>query len=121
MQPLEHPVTGENPAMQFILDGKTYDTETATRAAVSRGVITTEDNPYHLPLNAESKRYEEVLYRTQFGNFFIHSHETVKFRRGKPVVRDAARVVTPLEAIDWIQKKGAMILDASELPLPREG
>jgi hypothetical protein len=120
MQSHEHPLTGESPAMQFILDGMLYDTSKATRAAIARGVITADDNPYHLPLGAESKRYEDVLYRTQFGNFFIHSHETVKFPRGKPVVQDTAWPATPVEAVDWIQKEGAMLLDAEGLPLPGE-
>jgi hypothetical protein len=118
MQSLESPFTGETPAMQFILDGMLYDTATATKVAISRGIVTTEDNPYHLPLGAESKRYEDVLYRTEFGNFFIHSHETVKFSRGKPVVQDTSRTVTPSEAVDWIQREGAMLLKADGLPLP---
>jgi hypothetical protein len=64
------------------------------------------------------KRYEDVLYRTGLGNFFIHSHETVKFPKGKPVVQDDAWTVTPIEAVDWIKQERAMVLDADGLPLP---
>jgi hypothetical protein len=107
--------------MQFLLDGLVYDTAKSTRVAVARGVITPVDNPYHLPEGAESKRYEDVLYRTGRGNFFVHSHETVKYPRGKPVVQDEAWTVDANRAVDWIEKEGAMILDPTGLPLPGEG
>jgi hypothetical protein len=103
--------------MQFILDSKLYDTATATTVAISRGLV---EDPRGLPEGADSKRYEDVLYRTRAGNFFMHSHETVKFPRGKPVVADSARALTPQGAIDWIQQSGAMILDPAGLPLPEE-
>jgi hypothetical protein len=97
-------------SMKFVLNGRTFDTATSTVAAVSRGVID----------GAESKRYENVLYRTKLGNFFVHHHETVKFKYGKPVVDDSAAALTPELAVSWIQSTSAMVLDPTGLPLPDE-
>jgi hypothetical protein len=113
----EYPVTGETPAMQFILDKRSYDTATSTVAAVSRGVMGDPSDQYP---GAESVRFEDVLYRTQKGAFFVHYHRTVKFPKGKPVVEDTAEALTPEHAVWWVQNDRAMVLDATGLPLPEE-
>ncbi len=105
--------------MQFILDGRLYDTASSVAVAISRGVV--ESGQWSaLPAGAESMRYEEVLYRTKNGNFFVHEHSTVKFPRGKPVVEDVAKALAPQEAVRWVEQNGAMLLDSTGLPLPDE-
>lgn len=115
----EPPVTGNTPTMQFILDGKLYDTASATTAAISRGVLDGSDADYQVS-GAQVVRYEDLLYRTPKGAFFVHWHRTAKFDRGKPVVIDEGTALTPDEAVQWVQREKAMILDATGLPLPEE-
>ncbi len=61
-----------------------------------------------------------MLYRTAKGALFVHSHQTFKYQRGKPVVSDIAWNVTPEEAVEWIEKEQAFVVDDSDLPLPDE-
>lgn len=114
----EHPANGETPAMQFILKDRRYDTASSTVAAVSRGVTADTDSEYP---GSESLRFEDVLYRTQKGAFFVHCHRTVKYPKGKPVVEDTALgPFTPEEAVRWVDREAAMILNPTGLPLPEE-
>jgi hypothetical protein len=103
--------------MQFILNGRTFNTETSKTVAVSRGQ---REPMYYDPDDARFIRYENVLYRTANGAFFVHSHETFKYQRGKPVVSDSAWEVDTKMALQWIEQSQAIIIDASELPLPDE-
>ncbi len=107
----------EREEMKFILNGRTFDTQTSHTRAISRGVR----EPMHYdPPGAQSIRYEDVLYRTAKGALFLHSHETFKYQRGKPVVSDSASEVTPEKAVEWIEREGAIVIDDSGLPLPGE-
>jgi hypothetical protein len=105
--------------MKFVLSGRVYNTESSEVAAVYRGSAAA-GNWGSLPPDAESIRYEHVLYRTASGNFFVHMHETVKYKFGKPVVEDRAIAYSPEDAVQWIQVHSAMVLDSTGLPLPDE-
>ncbi len=107
----------EREAMKFVLNSRTFDTQTSQTLAISRGVR----EPMHYdPPDAQGIRYEDVLYRTAKGALFTHSHETFKFQRGKPVVSDSASEMTPEEAVKWIETVEAVVIDDSNLPLPDE-
>ena len=104
--------------MKFVINGRTFDTATSTKAAVFRGVSHVQ--PGDFPTNSEM-RFDDVLYRTAKGAFFVHEHRTEKMARGgKPIITDAARELTPQEAVAWIKKEKAGILDATGLDLPEE-
>lgn len=106
-------------AMKFILAGRTYDTSTSNTIAVASGSYSPKES-WDDDYPAQSVRYEDVLYLTAKGALFIHAHKTLKFDKGKPVVDDKAEAVTPEEALRWIEKTGARILDPTGLPLPDE-
>lgn len=116
--------TLEREVMRFILNGRTFDTATSTPLAVSRFIHVPESRlNYTIARMFEGDwdqvRGEETLYRTAKGALFVHRHSTMKFPKGKPVVKDEAReVATPEDAVRWIQDERAAILDASGLPLP---
>lgn len=112
--------TLEREGMRFILNGRTFDTASASQVAVLRGVHDQYNSGFSERGNAEEVRFEEVLYRTANGALFIHEHKTMKFQKGKPVVVDEAREVTPEVAVTWITEYGAAIHDATGLPLPDE-
>jgi len=107
-------------SMKFVIDGRTYDTATSTPAAIYRGSADRHSYGYDLPPDAETVRYEHVLYRTAKGAFFVHVHETSKGRSGKPVVEDRADAYTAEDAIKWIEMHRAMVVDTTGLPMPDE-
>lgn len=111
---------GEDSTMKFVVNGLTYSTETASVVAVSRGAY----QPYHDSdgnFGAEQVRFENTLYRTQKGALFVHCHQTTKFPKGRPVVEDSCMpMTTPEEAVEWVTKNEAAVLDAAALPLPPE-
>lgn len=64
-------------------------------------------------------RWEDVLYRTAEGAFFVHEHHTNKSARGgKPIITDETSELTPEQAIQWIRDRGAVVIDAEGLHLP---
>lgn len=102
--------------MKFIINGRTFDTAAAARVAVSRGVNHPDYNSS--PSDAEV-RFENVLYRTATGAFFVHAHATEKFvKGGRPVVTDTAEELLPAEAVKWITDNGAVVQDDAGLPMP---
>lgn len=115
----------EREAVKFIIDGRLFDTATASPLAVDRGVLTPG---YKLHkwysgesyAEAEQIRYEDTLYRTGKGALFLHCHATIKFPKGKPVVEDSAGALTPEESVMWISSSGAAVLDGTGLQLPDE-
>ena len=109
----------EGEAMKFIINGRSFDTATSTTVAISRGVLIGPKAWAYQ--NAEEVRYETVLYRTPNGRFWTHEHATLKLEKGKPVVTDEAEEVRPEEAVGWISREGAAILDANGLDMPEEG
>jgi hypothetical protein len=111
--------TPHGDAMKFIIKGSTFDTATSTTVALSRGAYT-PDGFHRDYTGAEQVRYEEVLYRTAKGAWFVHLHHTIKYPKGKPVVHDAALALSAGEAIAWISGNGASIIDATGLDLPEE-
>jgi hypothetical protein len=108
----------EREDMKFIIKGRTFDTSTSQTVAVASGVYQPEQFDEWFP--AQSVRYEDVLYRTAKGSLFVHSHETAKYDKGKPVVKDNATELTPEKAVEWIEEIGARVLDPDGLPLPDE-
>ncbi len=107
----------EREDMKFILNGRTFNTQTSQTVAISRGE--SEPSEYALPV-PQNIRYEDVLYRTGKGAFFVHSHKTTKYQRGKPVVSDIAEELTPEVALKWIEYNSAFVVDDSGLDLPDE-
>lgn len=105
--------------MKFVLNGRTFDTATSSTVAINRGI---REPSYNNSVGDSELRYEDVLYRTQKGAFFVHEHHTEKFvdRKGKPVVTDYAWECDPENAVKWIVEYGAVIVDAAGLPLPDE-
>ncbi len=106
----------EREAVQFILNGRTFDTATSSQVAVHRGVVIPDE--YSEYNGAEQQRFECILYRTAKGNFFLHEHETIKYPKGKPVVSDEATEMPAEVAAEWISGVGAAIIDGTGLPLP---
>lgn len=111
--------TLEREAMKFILNGRSFDTASAFPVAVHRGAFIPDEfsDAYR---GAEQVRFEDTLYRTQKGAFFAHEHNTAKYPKGKPVVADTAEELTPQDAVAWIVKRGAAIIDPTGLDLPEE-
>lgn len=112
----------EREAMKFIINGRSFDTATSETAAVSRGVLDAANHELFTMGygSADEVRYDHTLYRTAKGAFFLHCHSTSKFRHGKPVTEDSATELTPEEALKWIERDKAMILDPTGLDLPEE-
>jgi len=110
--------TLEREAMKFVINGRSFDTATATKVAIDRGI----DHPNYSGMVGDSElRYENVLYRTAKGAFFIHQHHTEKLvKGGRPVVTDFAYELSREEASKWVSDRRAMILDGSGLDLPEE-
>ena len=106
-------------AMKFVINGRTFDTVNSTTIAIARGIVSPS---YDNGVGDSEVRYEDVLYRTPKGAFFVHSHSTQKFvKGGRPVTTDKAEEMqTPEDAIKWIEQLGAVVLDATGLPLPPE-
>ena len=109
----------EGEAMKFILGGLTYDTATSTTVAVASGAYSPKES-WDEDFPAQSVRFEDVLYRTAKGALFVHYHKTLKFDKGKPVVKDTADAIKPSDALRWIEVSSARILDSTGLPLPDE-
>jgi hypothetical protein len=111
-------VQQEQNAMKFVIKGRTFDTASSTVAAISRGI----DEPcYNNMVGDRETRYELVLYRTAKGAFFLHDHSTYKYvKGGKPITEDTAQEFTLEEALEWITRFGAVVMDATGLPLPPE-
>jgi hypothetical protein len=111
-------IEGKEEAMQFVINGRTLDTATSIKVAVSRGISPPSHNG--LPHDSEV-RYEDVLYRTSKGAFFVHEHRTEKFiKDGRPVVTDVAREFSAQDAVKWIIVRRAAVLDDTGLPMPSE-
>lgn len=105
-------------AMKFIINGRTFDTATSTKAAISRGI-----NPpdYNNIVGDSEVRFENVLYRTAKGAFFVHTHASEKLvKGGKPIITDEAESMTAEQAVEWITRNGAAVLDDAGLPMPAE-
>jgi len=103
--------------MKFVIDGRTFDTASATRVAVSRGI----ELPSHDMVGDSAIRFEDVLYRTADGSFFAHEHAAGKSADGdRPAVTDEARKLSPEGALAWIMDREAAVIDATGLPLPDE-
>ena len=105
-------------AMKFVINGRTFDTATSTKVAVSRGI----NHPVFNNMVGDSEvRFENVLYRTAKGAFFVHHHATEKLvKGGRPVVTDEATEMSGELAVQWITDSGAVVFDAAGLPLPDE-
>lgn len=106
--------TLEREEVKFILNGRTFDTATAIRIAVSNGAFAEGEQ------GDPQVRFESTAYRTAKGSFFIHEHSTKKFAKGKPVVIDTARETSFAELIEWIQISNAAVLDDTGLDFPEE-
>jgi len=104
--------------MKFILNGRTFDTSSSKVLAISSGVYTPGQFEDSWP--AQSVRFESVLYRTPKGSLFVHEHETAKYMKGKPVVKDTVEEMTSEQAVKWIADFGAKVLDSTGLDLPEE-
>jgi len=105
-------------AMKFIINGRTFDTATASKVAVSRGI---NQPAYNNMVGDSEVRFEDVLYRTAKGAFFVHSHATEKLvKGGRPIVTDEATELFPSEVVKWITDNGAAVMDAAGLALPDE-
>ena len=104
--------------MKFVLNGRTFDTATSTKVAIHRGVT----KPRYDNIAGDSEiRYEDTLYRTVKGAFFVHSHNTEKLvKGGKPLVNDGADELSPAAAGTWVIERGVAVLDATGLDLPEE-
>jgi hypothetical protein len=105
-------------AMKFIINGRTFDTASSTVVAVSRGI----NPPGYNNLAGDSEvRYENTVFRTAKGSFFVHQHATEKFvKGGRPVVTDEAFELDAVAALKWIVDNGAAVIDGEGLPLPPE-
>ena len=81
-----------------IIDGKTYNTETATQLAGSGGA---DDGPYE---------HGKFLYQTRFGAFFVYSYldgaDENDFEKIDPL--------TPEEARAWLEKNASYTPDLIE-------
>jgi hypothetical protein len=105
--------------MKFIINGRTFDTVSSTAVAISRGINAPH---YNNSVGDSEVRYEDVLYRTSKGAFFVHRHRTEKFvKGGRPVTSDfAEEIKTPEDAVRWIEAVVAVVVDETGLPLPPE-
>jgi hypothetical protein len=106
-------------AMSFIINGRTFDTATASKVAISRDIARPRYNNH---AEDSELRYERVLYRTPKGGLFVHRHETLKYvEGGRPITTDEAdEIRSPEAAVEWIVDQDAVIIDATGLQLPGE-
>jgi hypothetical protein len=109
----------EEDVMKFIINGRTFDSATSAVIAVSRGI---NQPDYNNAVGDSEVRYENTLYRTVKGAYFVHSHATEKFvKGGRPVVTDdGIECPSPEAAVKWIVDNSAVVIDATGLPLPDE-
>ena len=108
----------EKEDMQFIINGRTFNTSTSQTVAINRGENTPDIHGYG---SKDMVRYEDTLYRTQKGNFFLHSHfSTKRNNKGKPIIEAEAVELTPEKALLWISDTGAIIIDPDGINLPDE-
>ena len=82
-----------------IIDGKTYNTETATKLA-GGGEIPDE----YLVINGEH------LYQSRLGAFFLYVYAT----RGSEGLRQDLKPLSPQEAREWLEKHQAYNVDLYE-------
>jgi len=102
--------------MKFSIGGRTFDTAAATKVAACRGI----NLPSHDMASDPDLRFEDVLYRTAKGAFFVHEHAAGKPVNGaRPVVTDEARELSPDEAAAWIIDREAAVIDPTGLPEER--
>jgi hypothetical protein len=88
--------------MKAIIDGKRYDTDTATQVA---------ENSARFPCS-DFAWYEESLYRTKRGAWFLAGRGGPSSHYARPVDRssrsggEAIRPLTDLEAREWCERTG---------------
>lgn len=87
--------------MYKIINGKRYNTETATEIAHAGNNLGYSDFSH----------YEETLYRTSKGNWFLVGEGGALSKYAKPIAgggwrgdSDAFRVLSETEAYDWLEK-----------------
>lgn len=104
--------------MEFVVLGRTYDTDTSDKIAVSRGRIST---PRKLPLIGafwpkDRGRYESWLYRTDEGEFWLHEKRVEWLGKGKPpVATDLAVPMSESQAREWVKQNDPLVFDWWEL------
>ena len=87
--------------MKKIIEGLKYDTETAEE-------ITEWSNHYNC---TDFNHYEETLFRTKNGRFFLYGNGNANSPYAKPVdnMRGPGADIVPLsdeEAIEWLERRG---------------
>jgi hypothetical protein len=94
--------TGEGSwSMKKVVEGKRYDTKTATEVA---------SDGYSYP--GDYKYWEETLYRTKSGRYFLHGKGGADTEWGNQVGQnercDGQNIVvmTPGEALEWLENSG---------------
>lgn len=90
--------------MRFIINGRTFDTTNSTTVATWRGVRTQANVQYEIgdvqyEIGADEIRWDDVLYRTAKGAFFVHSHKSKKIGKGRRIFIDEAQELTAEEAV----------------------
>jgi hypothetical protein len=98
--------------MKFVVNGLTFNTMSAAKVAVAPP--RTEDDP------RGDIVYQEELYRTAEGNFFLCRHAMQWLGRDDADEWDEAERLNPIEAVEWLANVGAALIDDTGLPLPRE-
>jgi hypothetical protein len=87
--------------MKRIIDGKRYDTDTATRVACAESSCYRSDFHY----------WSEDLYRTPRGRWFIHGEGGPCTRWSRPVGTngrtgsEGIEVLTVAEALEWCERR----------------
>lgn len=89
--------------MKRIINGRRYDTEAKFTEAVA-------DYSNGMPCT-DFRRIDEVLYRTNHGNWFIHGAGGAMTKYSAPCgdLRGAGERIVPLtpdEALDWLESRG---------------
>lgn len=87
--------------MKRVIDGKTYSTETATEVAHWTNGAFLTDFVY----------FEETLYRTKRGKFFLHGQGHCKSKYAEHVAGittwgDALKPISDRCARKWLEKRG---------------
>lgn len=97
--------------MRKIIDGKRYDTETATDIASSR-----------YSLESDAHFYEETLYKTKKSAYFLYGRGGAMSKYGEQIGTNTfsgSSVIRPLgpeEAYDWLENTGQTEAIESEFP-----